>query len=195
MSGYNPSAKKKQGAAVERVKVSVDCRPELISKVIGMQGANIKKIKHAMNEGTFIRGFQEGYFEISCKTMDGCNRAKKLLQNIIDDIASQKPSSIPCPRELVAHVIGSGFKLKTIQREVGSGCFIKGYDAHFEVSASTPEAVTKAESMLKKYIEDTKAEIASYGAGSGNGYAPAAAQVPGGAVVQATRGKRTRLDE
>jgi len=143
-----------------RFNANIKINPELMSKLIGFRGSNIRRIVTAVRDGCYIRGNGDT-FNIQAYTQEAVKKAAKML--LEDQQALSNPDthrSKPVGQFIahpacIGHLVGrSGSGLKTIMKQIGDGCYIVHKEGAFHVTANTSDDVDRAISILRQQNKD-----------------------------------------
>ena len=143
-----------------RFNANIKINPELMSKLIGFRGSNIRRIVTSVRDGCYIRGNGDT-FNIQAYTQEAVKKAAKML--IEDQKALSNPDThrskpvgqFSAHPACIGHLVGrSGAGLKTIMKQIGDGCYIVHKEGAFHVTANTSDDVDRAISILRQQNKD-----------------------------------------
>ena len=143
-----------------RFSATIKVNPDLMSKLIGMRGSNIRRITGTVRNGCYIRG-EKDTFTIQAYTEDAVKKAAKMLHD--DHKAFSDPDSFrskPIAQfvgdtSCIGHLIGrDGSGLKSIMKQIGDGCYIVHKEGAFHVTANTSDDVERAIGVLRQQNRD-----------------------------------------
>ena len=134
--------------------------PNLMGKLIGAGGCNIRRITSQVRAGCYIRG-KGDKFEISAWTQQAVKKAAQMIK--MDLAALKDPNKRPSKpfaifkieQHIVPHIVGRGGDgLRAIMTKVGDGCYIVHRDDAFHISANSRSQLAFAKRLIIQHKND-----------------------------------------
>lgn len=141
----------------QRCTIQLIVDPNLVGKLIGKSGSNIRRITSTVRAGCYIRANGDT-FTISAWTQRAVQKASEMIQ--LDQASLQDPSKRPSKPFavfemdpiVVPHIIGrNGIGLRSIMNRVGDGCFIIHREGAFHISANSESDLAFVKKLLNQY--------------------------------------------